>query len=412
MTGVVILIAIACIVYIPGASRLAPMDDAEIENLTSSYSSVSKAAAGLVSSAFKSFGANVNAFYSWGVISRCLAGLLLWTALFLIWPTERAAAFTSGLYFVLYPGFLQQTSAVEFFPHQIAITFFALSLALMAASFFVKSNTVKAVFTVLSVAAGIYNLLLMETFIGLEVMRLLFIIMFCYMYTPGEISGLFKRACKLWIPWLCGIVIFIVLRNTAFVPVAQVIQEGEEAAAAASSIVGFSNVKPGFLTVLCELVRNVGKTTYGAWFVTVHQLIDGLSIEAFWPLLLRTLFVVAIYFVLVQIYWNLGGPVNERHDDPEHPFEYPREPRFLLWQAQWLIIAAASMVFILLPYIFAGHNVILNSANDWFALPCGLAGGMFIAGTMFQLRVRNYEWPMMVCMVGLGAIAQIAKIFA
>ena len=174
---------------------------------------------------------------------------------------------------------------------------------------------------------------------------------------------------------------------------------------------GLSNTHPGFLTILGELIRNVGKTTYGAWFVPVHQLIDGLTIEAFWPLMLRCIYVIAIYYALVQIYWNLGGPVNERHDDPDNPFEYPREPRFLLWQAQWLIIASASMVFILLPFIIGGHTIVLNDPLDWFAFPCGLASGMFIAGTMFQLRVRNYEWPMMVCMVGLGAIAQIAKIF-
>lgn len=399
IAGTLAMVLIALIVYLPGLAKLIRIDGNYFTKLVNTYEGVSPLTGDLLNSTSDILGIDPKPYYLWGIVLRVLSGLLLWISIFLIWPTERTAAFSSGLYFILFPGFLQQTSAIEFFPHQVSIFLFSLSLCLMVAAFKIKSKLLKVLLILISAALTVFELLLMECFIGLEAMRILFIIFYYYMHTPDKMGRMFPNSFKSYLPWLTSLVVFLLVRNL-LLPAAGIAND-----VTVKTIIPLAaNNDASFLSVILESIRNFGKSIFGAWLVTVHTLVDNISVANFWPIVLRSSICAVIYYIIVQIYWNLNGPVLDEE------YQYARNPRQLLWQAQWLILAAVSILFIVFPFVLGGYNIKLNSVMDWISYPAGLASSMFIAGMMFQLRVRNFEWCMMVCMVGLGSTAQIASI--
>ena len=423
LAGVLFLITLACIVYLPGYKSLGYSesdlnlfliaDSQGSDALAEQYNEISPTAGKILKYAYQKFGSDPAPYYLYGIFFRLLGGMFFWVTLFIIWPTERTADLTTAAYFLVFPGFLQQTSGITFFPHQIALLFFAASLCLMISSFFLKSKILKAFLIIISVALTIAELSVMDCYIGLEVFRITFIFFCLYLHTATRLPKTFIRTAICYTPWFAAVCILAFTGNFMYGPM------GIKNEVIVNTISPLISQNQGFFAVLGELIRNTGKSVFEAWTVPTYNVINNLGIMAFWPVMVKAGICMALYFLIVQIYWNLNGPVIASHDLPKDyqkseksvtEYAYERENIRLQWQAQWIIMALISSIFVIFPMVLAGKSIAFNTIWDWISYPGALCSSMIICGLIMQLRIRNIEWCMMVLMIGIGSITQIANI--
>ena len=102
---------------------------------------------------------------------RWLSALLIWAVLRATWPERSEVAAAAGLLFLVYPGFDQQPIGLMFGHFFLVMAAFLLSLWLMQLAQR-RSGWYFWLFTLLGMAASLLNLLSMEYFLVLDLIRL------------------------------------------------------------------------------------------------------------------------------------------------------------------------------------------------------------------------------------------------
>ena len=132
---------------------------------------------------------------------RFLTGLLAWALVVEVWPRQRGAALATGLLFVVYPGFMQQHVALLYTHFYLVICFWLGSLLCTAAALR-RSRQQMWLLSGLAVALGLANLVMMEYFFLLELLRPLLIFIIAGQETAASFRNRLWRSIKLWAPYL------------------------------------------------------------------------------------------------------------------------------------------------------------------------------------------------------------------
>ena len=106
-----------------------------------------------------------------GLFWRWLCAVLLWNTLRATWPERGEVAASAGLLFLVYPGFDQQSIGLMFGHFFLVMAALLLSLCLMQLAQR-RSGRLAWLFTLLGMAASLINLLAMEYFLVLDLIRL------------------------------------------------------------------------------------------------------------------------------------------------------------------------------------------------------------------------------------------------
>jgi len=133
------------------------------------------------------------------ILARLLTGLGAWALVRQVWPKHQPAALWVGLLFVIYPGFTQQHIALLYTHFFLVISFFLFSLTCTVAA--LRHPRRFWLLTVLGMLLSLANLLMMEYFFLLDLLRPALI----WLVVTEEERGWRKRMIKtlmIWLPYL------------------------------------------------------------------------------------------------------------------------------------------------------------------------------------------------------------------
>mgnify|MGYP001019716975 CR=1 FL=1 len=143
-------------------------------------------------------GENVLLWHIFGLFWRIIATLTFYWLIKLLSPNKNRLPFIAGMLFAVYPGFLLQPITITFGHFWIMYSVFLLSLCFTVIALHQQKR--KTLFTILACFLSLFNVLGMEYFLPLEIIRFVLIFYtFDYSRRFGERVWL---AFKRWIPYL------------------------------------------------------------------------------------------------------------------------------------------------------------------------------------------------------------------
>ena len=140
----------------------------------------------------------------------------LWWFFIQLWPKRKFEIGWLVLLLAVFPGFFQQTISVTYSRHFMALALYSLSLVLMFLS--LKHRRWFIPLTVLAALASFTQMMTIEYFVGLEILRPLFL----WVYLRKEFPGTFKRLAgvfRLWLSYILPMIGFVYWRFLLFKPV-------------------------------------------------------------------------------------------------------------------------------------------------------------------------------------------------
>lgn len=162
-------------------------------------------------------GSNLFFWHIYMFLMRLLGGYILFFLLKKIWPDRLVSITYITLLFLIYPGFLQQGVPLGYQNYITALTVWIASLFFTVWAFKSRNKVKHIIFTLTALILQIFSFLLLEFFIGMEILRLLLII---YGSSPTFSSWInfvnFKKKLKYLIPYIVCLLIFVLWRVFIF----------------------------------------------------------------------------------------------------------------------------------------------------------------------------------------------------
>lgn len=400
---VVLLLAVCLLTYLPGMTQLGFYRD-DWNNLFNAYTqgadmliqhyqSDRPADGYLLRSAYQLFGPRPYPYLLACLACRFLSALFFWAALLLVWPRQKAAAFSASALFIVYPGFLQQVDGLAYLPHQFAMLCFCLSLTFTILALNRQHFSAKVLCCLAAVLFALAEMFLMEYYIGLEGLRLLLVGAWVYNQRRQRGLRLFGTTLLCFFPFLIGMAGFLYWRSFLF--------DATRYGADVSDVLGqlLANPRVEGLSLLAKWIKNAAKLTFGAWTIPAYNLLNGSSFSLFlkglgWALLSTLL-------VVLTVRQLSGRPI------PAAENEKAAEPA---WQAQWILLGLASTFIALLPMLAAGREITYISSLDRFTYPGSLCAIFFLTGLVFSISPLWLRGGLLgVMMLSAGLVQYVNK---
>jgi hypothetical protein len=132
---------------------------------------------------------------------RWMAGVMVWALVRRVWPGREWAAAAASLLFVVYPGFEQQFIAIIYGHFFLVLTAFLGSLVCTVAAYH-HTGWRRWVLTGVALTLGLANLLMIEYFFVLELLRPVLVWVALQQQGPGvSIKSLFRKMILIWWPY-------------------------------------------------------------------------------------------------------------------------------------------------------------------------------------------------------------------
>jgi hypothetical protein len=148
------------------------------------------------------------------LVIRCASCATLYFAFCALWPRRKEAAWLVGTLVLLYPGFTLQPVAFSLFQYHMSFLFFAVSLATTILSF--TKPAYRWTFCFISLITGAFSYLIIEYFLGLELFRLMLIVILTRReYASWNLKRL-RTALLRWCPYATVWVAYFVWRSFLF----------------------------------------------------------------------------------------------------------------------------------------------------------------------------------------------------
>ncbi len=122
------------------------------------------------------FGDQLIYYHLSAFLFRSLGGLAFYWTLNRVWQENKPANFLMALFFLVYPGFLMQVQPFDYQSHILSICLAMISIALTVWAVTAKSTLWKTASALAAILTGWGYLALIEFHIGLEFLRLLFVV--------------------------------------------------------------------------------------------------------------------------------------------------------------------------------------------------------------------------------------------
>lgn len=293
-------------------------------------------------------GTNIYAWQIFGLLGRVLSGLLLVWVVRLIWPERKWLATATGLLFILYPGFMQQSIALMYGHFWIVLNCFLISLGCMLTA--IRSGRRTWLWLVVGLLTSAVNLFCMEYFFGLELLRpvILLIVLFP-LYTDWRRR--ITRVVKEYLPYFLLTLLYIYWRVAVFrFPTYQ------------PSGLGLSNPLQTVWQLIVNMLAGIWVAVGQAWTVIFHPTPPA----DFGP---RSMVVYAILAVFSIILTVLFFRFIQSEDQKQSLQER-------LWPI-WLSIPA--LVLAGIPFLVTGLTVKITYPSDRFTLPYMLGASLVLA---------------------------------
>jgi hypothetical protein len=184
----------------------------------------------------------------------------MWWSLHGVWPQRKREVTWMALLFAIYPIFSQQSVSVAFSQHWICYALYFLSLGTMIYS--IRKPRLFWHFNLIGVLATLVNMLTLEYFWGLEILRPVFIWL---VYGEYELAGRRRlwATLKLWLPYLIVLVVIITLR-VMYMEVLRVANEP-------SLLLAFGENPFATITQFLQIsIQDMINNLMGAWYQVIN----------------------------------------------------------------------------------------------------------------------------------------------
>jgi len=322
---------------------------------------------------------------AWNVYSLALrlAGALAFLWLMRqVWPEEKAASTAAAVLFLVYPGFLQQPNANTFSNQLTSYACGVVSVALTVASVRASRRGARILLTCLAMVTGVANWLLYEYMIGLEGVRLAFLVLLAWRPTR-RVRPTIGQTLRQWTPYVILLIAYLIWRGLIF--------EGQRAAVDVAGVVQQYAKSP--LRMLARLgletVRDAFEASLSGWFVPAYRL------HAFATLgdSLRSILLAGAAVTAFVLYARAVRRRLATGQASNHTRESTRE---------MIVIGGVSVVLSAFPVVLAGRDVRWESGFDRYTLHLTLGIALLLVGLVLHFARRPIPIVAFSLMVGLG----------
>lgn len=334
---------------------------------------------------FELLGVN-SLLYSIGAfIMRCIGALSLLWILRIVWPSVRRSTYLAALLLVIYPGFLDQPNAIDFQSHQWSFALALLSIGCTLQSVKTPRIPLKVLLLGLSLGLQLIYLLLMEYYIGLEVLRILLLAALLWKRNPRNLKNLTKKGLLYGLPLLVGVLAFMFWRTQMF--------EGGRQTTDINAMfteVGSSPILR-LLWMGVFMFKDLLNVIVFAWTEPIYQNAFSLRLK----LILLGFGLSAFSGLLAWVALNFIQDNTVSGDDQGKKDTTAQEMMIIG------LLAAAGALF---PIHFAGRSVIFQSFSR-FSLTAAVGASMFLAAIYMMLNSKRLKMLLAAGLVSLAVLA-------
>ena len=313
---------------------------------------------------------------------RWLCAVLLWGLIFQTWPDFKEIAAACALLFLIYPGYDLQPIALMFGHFSLVLTTFLASLFLMAFAQR-RCGWPRWILTAFSLAASLINLLAMEYFIVLDLIRLPLLWVIKGQNQKNEKSNRLKKTLFAWSPYAFVFIAVTVWRTFFFKFQTQNYQPVLLNDLRTSP---FQTIGSLILTVLLDIF----KVTIEAW----GKIFTTPAIDVIGKSGLLLVILAAVAAALLVITWFFSFPATRTID---------KKPLM-----EMLAVALAALLLGGAPFWLTGLPVGLVYQNSRFTLPFLLGLCLLVSAMLWLLPLSNHIKTIpLVVLVALSAAYQV-----
>ena len=153
----------------------------------------------------------------WHVMALILLWLSSVSFLFVfraLWPERKDIAWVGSVVLLLYPGFSQQPLAVTYTPQHIS--FLMLSISFLTTIWSIRLSQYRWILTIVSVVTALFGYLIIEYFIGLELLRPIIILLTNRGSYQSKSSIRLKTVLVNWSPFIIVCILYLIWRLFIF----------------------------------------------------------------------------------------------------------------------------------------------------------------------------------------------------
>ncbi|MEW5869944.1 MAG: hypothetical protein AB1894_11755 [Chloroflexota bacterium] len=163
-------------------------------------------------------GDSMFAWQIFGILVRCLGGLMLWLTLRALWPNHPQQVTWVAFLFLVYPGFTHQYIPITYSHILLILALFLFSLYTMLLA--QRQPRRFWPLTLLSLAASAASMITLEYYVGLELLRPVLLWM---VQSETTAASLRQRLLRAWLPYTLPLIAFVAWRLANPTPRAEVL---------------------------------------------------------------------------------------------------------------------------------------------------------------------------------------------
>ncbi len=297
------------------------------------------------------------AWQIFGMLARWASAVTLWWTIRLIQPNRKRLAFWTSAFFLLYPGFRQQTIANAYGHYLWVEACFFTSLALMLKA--VESSRYRWRLMIVSLALALPNLFLTEYFAGFEIVRP-FLLWTALQKENADVRQRLKRFVWYYLPFIFIFIAFLYWRFF----VARSLRYGID-------------VNAGEIASISTLGGWIG-TILNQWLtVSVNAWLQIFQLPAVQDFGVRLLLLYALILIAVLEGWVY---FSKRLAYSEETGAQEKSNRFDL--KSWLLFGFIAILGAQIPFLLSQLTIKLQFPYDRFTLPFALGVSLLLAGVL------------------------------
>lgn len=302
---------------------------------------------------------------------RIAGGYLLFFFLIKLWPNRLSAITITTLFFLIYPGFLQQTLPLGYQTYPIALIFWISSVILTLFAVRKQGKLWQLLLTSIAILLQIFTLLTIEFFIGMELLRFLIITL----YLKGDISFRpIKTTLAYWSPYIISSACFILWRIFIFKSTREVTD--------INWIAQTYYTDPSWIVKIpLEIIHSLISTIILPYFLPIAIRIPRIPLESTTiSLLLGT-----ISGALVYLYYKMIEK-SKIEKNLENSYDIKK------FGGKLVIIGTVSILAALIPIIISGRFVRLYNVYDRYTITSIIGVSFLLIGLSYKISASLRHW--------------------
>lgn len=309
-------------------------------------------------------------------LMRLLGGYILFFLLKKLWPNRLSIITSITLLFLIYPGFLQQTSPLGYQNFLTALTVWIASLFFTILAIKSRGKFKLVSLTLAAFILQVLSFLILEFFIGMEALRFLLIFHLLKIRRIDLVE--LKKKIRYWSPYIVGLTIFLLWRIFIFKATREATDINWVLKTYYSNPLWIAKIP---LKITYSFVSTVILAYFIPFIVRLMRIPLGHSITSFSLGIISSLLLYFYYKKVETSNYNrdLNSLSNRKKIGKE-----------LLW------IGLLSILGALVPIIIAGRYVSVLSHNDFYdryTISSIIGVGFFLTGFLFYKTstvIRNW----------------------